>query len=348
MSRTSPLTVTARRSLPVVAFLALALAAAACGVGTEGTAGGDDAAPSTAAASSGPWTFTDDRPVTVTADEVPQRIVAYEEDAATLMQMGVRPVAIFGSGPMEDNIFLEGLDLTGIESVGEVWGEIDIEKLASLSPDLIVNSFWHQTQSGGGWAFVNRKQLETLEQIAPVVMLESGTSSIGTTDRYLELAESLGADVEAPEVSSQRQAYDDAVVRLEAAVEANPEVQVLAVAPVPGDQVYVADPTTFPDLVDMSAYGVDFLQPEKVDDGAWEYLSWEEAPKYQPDLLLVDSRPFATSFADLRKQPTWDQLDAVRADQLVPWKVPSVESYQQQADRLLVLAEAIERAQVLP
>jgi iron complex transport system substrate-binding protein len=320
--------------------------AAACGVGTEGTVGDDE--PSAAETSSGPWTFTDDRPETVTADEVPQRIVAYEEDAATLMQMGIRPVAIFGSGPMEDNIFLEGLDLTGIESVGEVWGEIDIEKLASLSPDLIVNSFWHQTQSGGGWAFVNRKQLETLEQIAPVVMFESGTSSIGTTNRYLELARSLGADVEAPDVTAQRTAYDDAVARLEAAVEANPEVEVLAVAPVPGDQVYVADPTTFPDLVDMGGYGVGFMQPDKVDDGAWEYVSWEEITKYQPDVLLVDARPFAAKPADLADQPTWTQLEAVEAEQIVPWKVPSVESYQQQADRLLVLADAIERAQVLP
>jgi iron complex transport system substrate-binding protein len=264
------------------------------------------------------------------------------------MQMGIRPVAIFGSGPMQDNIFLEGLDLTGIESVGEVWGEIDIEKLASLSPDLIVNSYWAQTQSGGGWAFVNEKQLETLEAIAPVVMFESGTSSIGTTNRYLELAASLGADVEAPDVATQRQAYDDAVARLEEAVQANPGVKVLAVAPIPGDQVYVADPTTFPDLVDMSAYGVDFMVPEQVDDGAWEYVSWEEIPKYQPDLLLVDSRPSSPSFADLAEVPTWGQLDAVQADQLVPWKVPSVESFQQQADRLDVLAQAIEQAEVIP
>lgn len=40
-------------------------------------------------------------------------------------------------------------------------------------------------------------------------------------------------------------------------------------------------------------------------------------------------------------------FDAVRAGQLVPWKVPSVESFQQQADRLNVLAEAIEQARVL-
>jgi len=96
----------------------------------------------------------------------------------------------------------------------------------------------------------------------------------------------------------------------------------------------------------VSAHGVGFMEPEKVDDGAWEYLSWE-GKKYQPDVLFVDSRPSSASFEDLAEQPTWEQLDAVKAGQLVPWKVPSVESFQQRADRLNVLAEAIEQAQVV-
>ncbi|HEY6565955.1 MAG TPA: ABC transporter substrate-binding protein [Actinomycetota bacterium] len=331
------------RTFLLVAIAGLAIISAACSDSAAPLADGGGAG----SASEGPWTFTDDRPVTVTHDAVPQRIIAYEEDAATLMELGIRPIAIFGSGPLEDNVFLEGQDLTGIESVGEVWGEIDIEKVASLAPDLIVNSYWASTQSGGGWGFATKKQLETLEAIAPVVQFESGTSAIGTTKRYLELAQALGADIEAPEVASQRQAYDDAVARLEAAVEANPGISVLAVAAIPSDQVYIADPSTFPDLVDLATSGVELMAPDTIDDGAWEYLSWEEATKYQPDLLMVDRRPSAPTFQDLLKVPTWTKLRAVEAGQLIPWKVPSVESFQLQADRIDALAEAIEGARDL-
>ncbi len=46
---------------------------------------------------------------------------------------------------------LEGLDLTGIEIIGEAWGEANIEKAAALKPDLIIAEYWplDKTWSGG-------------------------------------------------------------------------------------------------------------------------------------------------------------------------------------------------------
>ena len=37
---------------------------------------------------------------------------------------------------------LRGLDLSGIDIVGEEWGVINIEAMAALDPDLIVSEYW--------------------------------------------------------------------------------------------------------------------------------------------------------------------------------------------------------------
>lgn len=51
-----------------------------------------------------------------------------------------------------DDKSLQGLDLTGIEIVGEAWGEIDAEKVAALRPDLIVAEFWPLEKAWSGLA----------------------------------------------------------------------------------------------------------------------------------------------------------------------------------------------------
>ncbi len=40
--------------------------------------------------------------------------------------------------PIKDDVGLQNVDFTGIEVLGEEWGKIDVEKAASLNPDLIV------------------------------------------------------------------------------------------------------------------------------------------------------------------------------------------------------------------
>lgn len=71
------------------------------------------------------WRFTDDRGVTVTRPSRPARIVTNDQAGAALASLGVRPIGMFGSAPMAQNPLLEGVDLAGIESIGEVYGEIN-------------------------------------------------------------------------------------------------------------------------------------------------------------------------------------------------------------------------------
>ena len=97
------------------------------------------------------WTYTGGDGQTVTLDEQPVRIIASQDAAAGLIPLGIRPVGIYADSAVTEAKALQGLDLTGIEIVGQAWGEVDIEKAAALEPDLIVAEFWplETTWSGG-------------------------------------------------------------------------------------------------------------------------------------------------------------------------------------------------------
>lgn len=85
------------RVLAVSAIPVLLLA----GCGDDETASPSAAAPNSGSGSD--WTFTDDRGVEVALSEPPDRIVAYENAAAALIPLGVRPVGVFGGSAPEDS-----------------------------------------------------------------------------------------------------------------------------------------------------------------------------------------------------------------------------------------------------
>ncbi len=79
--------------------------------------------------------------VQVTRPSRPARIVTNDQAGAALTSLGVRPVGIFSGTAPDQNPTLDGVNLAGIESVGEVYGEINVEKLAALAPELVVVPF---------------------------------------------------------------------------------------------------------------------------------------------------------------------------------------------------------------
>lgn len=137
----------------------------------------------------------------------PTRIAAYAASGAPLIALGIRPVALFGGEPLDQTSHLEGLDLAGIESVGETYGEINVEKLLALQVDLVVTSF-DPLQDGPIFGFVDGPVQGQVETIAPIVALNGINDPADVIARFEELAESLGADVQAPEVVVARQRFE--------------------------------------------------------------------------------------------------------------------------------------------
>ena len=313
-----------------VATLAIALLAA-CGPNARiGKADG------------GPWKIVSGNGTTVSTTTTPTRIIAQSDTAASLLAYGIKPVGIFGNENPKDNKNLKGYDLSGIAILGAEWGEVDVEKAATLKPDLIVSDYWPAEKAYGGFeAGVNAKS-KKLADLAPVVGGSQGNSIVTLLEFYQRLARSLGADVDD---TSDEAAFDKAVIGFKAATAAKKGLTALAVSPAK-DLLYVAVPKLAPELRDFQRWGLGVITPRDPDPKFpyWENLSWENADKYQPDLLLVDDRSYPANLNEAKNQPTWDSIGAAKAGAVVPWPCYWIHSYKTYAEQLVKLTHEINNA----
>lgn len=323
---------------PIVALAALSAVLAGCG---------DDASTSGTAAGSGPWSFMDGSGQVVKADKTPTRIIAHAGEAAALMSFGVKPVGIFADEPVKSDPNLKNLDLAGIEILGEEWGKIDVEKAAALRPDLIVADWWPAEEAHSGMEEGVDEKSKKLAELAPVVGAAQGKSIAALAEGYEDLAESLGADVDKPEIAANKKRFEDSVARFKEAVAGKAGLTVAAMSPA-DDKVYVANPQYAPELRDLQSWGLNVLNPSSPDPGFpyWENLSWENADKYQPDLILWDGRSYTpTANAEWgRRQPTWFRLKAAKAGATVSWPAFWLHTYGDFATELDKLTEAVKAA----
>ncbi|MEU6020148.1 ABC transporter substrate-binding protein [Micromonospora sp. NPDC048871] len=299
--------------------------------------------------SSGPWSFTDDRPETVTAQARPARVVAFTGSAAALVDFGLGPevVGVFGETKKADGSKepqAGDLDVESVEILGNVWGEFSVEKYAALRPELLVT---HMYDPGAYW-YVPDESKDKILPLAPVVTIT--TARVPMTkpiERYATLAESLGADLSAPRVTDAKARFEAAAEAVRQAVKTNPGIKVLAASGSP-DLFYVSNPKVSTDLMYFAELGVDIVVPTKLESGDYfEALSWENAGKFPADLILLDNRSTALQPADLAAKPTWQQLPAVQAGQVTPWDAVPRFSYAGAAPLLEDLAKAIQGAKKL-
>ncbi|GGM54167.1 ABC transporter substrate-binding protein [Dactylosporangium sucinum] len=302
-----------RRLLTGAGALGLGALLAACG-GTDDEGG---AAP----AAAGPWAFTDDRGTKVTAPGTPKRIVAYVGSAAALKDFGVdsQLVGVFGPSKASDGSkdpLAGDLDVAKVTSLGNAWGEFNIEKYATLQPELLVTNTYEPPAL---W-YVPDDSKDKIAALAPSVAIKvAGVSLAQVLARYGELAASLGADQNAKLVTDAKARFEAAAAAVRDAVKANGGLKVLA-GSASADLFYVSTPKIYADLSYYQELGVEVIVPDNVTGGFFENLSWETVDKYKADVILLDSRTSALQPKDLTAKPTWAALPAVKAGQVVPWQ----------------------------
>jgi iron complex transport system substrate-binding protein len=309
----------------------------ACG-GRNENRSGSSATPSGTAQ----WTFTDDRGVAVSLPAQPKRIVAQITGAATLWDYGLRPVGVFGPMHMEDGSKAPqagDVDIQSVESLGEAWGEFDLEKLAALRPDLVVT----QSYSGENALWNIPPEAEpALKTIAPAVsILVRDVSITQPLQRFEQLAKALGANLESSENIAAKTSFNQAVDDHKAAVAEKTGLKVLVISGAP-DSLYIANPKAATDLIFYRELGVGIVMPETTE--FWETLSWEQANKYPADLILYDNRAGSATLDYLSTIETWRNLPAVRAGQIGPWNTEPTYSYKSYANDVGGLAEAIRKS----
>lgn len=323
---------------------ALTALLAACGSGSPAASGASGAAPSPAS-----WSFADDRKETVTTGAAPSRVVAFTGTAAALADFGVadKIVGVFGETKRADGTpdpQAGDLDVNRVEILGNVWGEFNIEKYAALRPELLVT---HMFDPGALW-YVPDESKDKIVKLAPTVAINvARVPMTQPIERYAALAEALGADLNAPKVAQAKARFEAAAESVRKAVAENPGLKVMAASGSP-DLFYVSNPKVNGDLMYFAELGVDIVQPDKLDTGGYyENLSWENAGKYDADLILLDNRSTALQPKDLTSKPAWKKLPAVEANQVAAWDPVPRFSYAGAAPLLENLATAIKNAKKL-
>lgn len=323
-----------RRTL-IAAALVLPLAAiTACSSGTGDAPAGDTA-----------WSYVSGSGETITLDHVPERIIASAAEASGLLAYGIRPVGIYLAQDIEWEPGLQKFDLTGIEIVGPEWGQIDAEAVVKLQPDLIVADWWPAQQAYQGFEEGADADSMKVAKMAPVIGANQQGSLEDVAAWYEGFAESMGVDITDPEYADQKADFDEAKAAFQDAVAAKPGLTALAVAPAE-DALWVAVPKYSTSLTDFQEWGLDVIDPDSPMEGFpyWESLSWENADKYQPDLLLMDDRGYEDNIALGEAQPTWNSIAAAAAKSYARWPGWWVHTYADYAGQLRELTASIEAA----
>ncbi|MFJ8469728.1 ABC transporter substrate-binding protein [Streptomyces swartbergensis] len=332
-----------RRFLALGGALAATGLLAACGDSDSGNDSGKDGSAKDAA-SSGPWTFTDDRGKKIKLPKRPERIVAQSHPAAALWDFGIQPVGIFGpqKTPEGDpSPQIGNIDLSKTTSVGTAFGEFQMEKLISLKPDLIVTIAY-----GPMIWYIPEEVIKKVEAVAPIAVIQlMGVAVPDAVKRFGELAAALGADPESAEIKKAKADFEAAAAAVTKAAKAK---KGLSVAVVSGtkENFFVADPSFHGDVKYFQQLGLDIVKPAKPDAG-FEALSWEEAGRYKADLILEDSRPEGgLTHKQMDAYPTWKGSPAVKAGQVTDWQTETPFTYQRFTKVLNDLAAAVDKARV--
>ncbi|MCR8577210.1 ABC transporter substrate-binding protein [Streptomyces sp. Isolate_219] len=311
---------------------------AACG-------GGKDAGGANGDAKTGPWSFTDDRKEKVSLKSAPQRIVAFTGTAAALHDFGIddQIVGVFGPTKLKNgkpDPQAGDLDVDKVTIIGNAYNQFNVEKYASLRPDLLVTNMY---EPGALW-FVPDDSKDKITPLAKSVAITSArVPLLKIIERYADLAKSLGADLGAKKVTDAKARFEKASEALRKAAKSHP-VKVLACSGSP-DLFYASNPGINADLMYYKSLGVDLIVPDHLDKGGYfESLSWENADKYKADVLLLDNRTATLQPKELAAKPSWAKLPAVKAGQITPWSSEPRFSYAGAAPLIESLTKAIEGA----
>ncbi|CAM5630292.1 Siderophore-binding protein DesE OS=Streptomyces tendae OX=1932 GN=desE PE=3 SV=1 [Streptomyces tendae] len=345
MSNASATHPTRRGILAAGGALGLGAVLAACG-DDDGKSGGSGDG-SGGAGKSGPWSFKDDRGTTVKLDRVPASIVAFTGVAAALFDYGVQVKGVFGPTTTKDgkpDVQAGDLDVDKVTVLGNEWGKLNVEKYASLAPEVLITTTFDT--AGTLWS-VPEESKDKIAKLAPSVAISVFDRQLTQPlQRMWELAESLGGDMKAKKVTDAKAAFDKAAARLRAAAKARPEIRVLAGSASP-DLFYVSGTNLSVDLEYFKALGVNFVEPseaaKKATGGWFESLSWENVDKYPADVIIMDDRASTIQPADIT-EGTWKKLPAVKAGQVISRSPEPILSYDKCTPLLDNLAEAIENA----
>ncbi|GAA4744304.1 ABC transporter substrate-binding protein [Nocardioides endophyticus] len=306
--------------------------------------GSDDPAPALGATEpSGPWTWTDDRDQTVELDSTPERLVVSQWLLPAFWALGIKPVGVLTFMPWGDiaGYAEAGIAEDDVTVLSTTYGEVDLEKMVGLKPDLIVLDSYADSETL--WGFTDLATQQKAGRIAPLVAVSAETDLFEGIDTRHELAAALGADLDATTVVEARGDFEAASAEIEKVLAARPGLSVAFVGPYE-DGLWVAPAEDYADLTYLEGLGLDVWKPAQVPDG--DILSWENATGVDADLLILDDRDDVAQAS--KANPVFAELPAVEARQVAAaWRFALPYEYGAYARSFRALTPALQRASIL-
>lgn len=247
---------------------------------------------------------------------------------SSLHEYGLEPDALFGF-ECDNEALMGNADIEGIETVGQD-AEIDLEKLAELRPDAIIGN-----GNADGWSWFDDDVNAQLTRVAPFVPLPSEGSIDEKIADTREIADFFGADIEAENIVAADKDYEAAKEAFSQAVKGK-DYNFLLASPTK-EMLYTG--VGFPQADLLEELGANIVGPDAPAEGnPWGQVAWEDASTYPADVILVENfDPEAPFTAEL-----WDDLPAVKADQLSTWSSKGALTSRTYADWLQDLADKVE------
>jgi len=317
-------------------LLCLTLLLTACSGGTSASNTGNGPAPSSNTEKGSPSSTTqaaaadsETRKVVSGGQEVeipvnPKRIVA-DQYLGSFIALGISPIG--APGLHWNNPYIAD-QLNGVEDIGDVTGSL--EKVIDLQPDLIITG-----------ASADDARYQQLSKIAPTLSVPYGILK----NAYEELTyfgELFGKEKEA---KAWLEEYDRRIAAArEKAFKAVPEGASFSILELADKSVY-AYGDNFGRGGQAVYQALGFKPPAgiaaEIMEKQWASISNEALPQYAGDYIVLTSNDH--TLEDVKVDPIWGTLDAVRNDRVYVWK----EAHSWYYDPIAVLSQTEELAEWL-
>lgn len=307
-----------------------------CNASADGT--DPDSSPSGAAT----FSYTDARDKVIEFPLPATSVVAQGTVAATLLDFGYQVAGVYGElKPIDGKLNYQAgeLDLSKLTVLSDVYGEFDMEKFATMNPQVLIDLMF---EPGKLWYLPDDLQTK-VEQVSPTIAVEMlNLGLIDIIGNFSELAGRLGADLDAPLVTDAKRAFDGATAQAKEAITAKPDLTIVGISRT-ADQVWITNADQAPDLGYWKSLGAKLIDHGGKQTDYFTEISYEQLDKFSADIIYDDIRGGVLPAAN--NQPTWKALPAVKAGQVVAWKPAAPYSWKTNAAILTEFATAYAQAQ---
>jgi iron complex transport system substrate-binding protein len=241
-----------------------------------------------------PLTFTDGLKRTVTLNAPAARIISLApSNTEILFAIGAGPQVI-----ARDDFSDYPAEAKTLPSVGSSNGKYDLEKIASLKPDLVIASELNTPD-----------QVKSLEDLKiTVYYLSNPTDMEGLYANLVTVSELSGRKAQAETLVASLRQRVKAVQDKVAGAASHPSIFYELDATDPA-KPYTAGPTTFIDQLIQIAGGVNIAGTLS---NPWPQLSLEDILVKNPDMILLGDAAYGNSPEQVKQRPGWTGLKAVK------------------------------------